>query len=74
MARKKKGPGRPLGRTFPEHWQMYSTKEQKEAWGKAATAMGLRSRNDFLRLAGDHALTCPLFLQPAQPADTINEG
>lgn len=65
-------PGRKPGRDYPARFWMYATTEQVAAWSAAALALGLRSRNEFLRRAGDHALVCPLFLPDGQPSSTVN--
>lgn len=73
MARDKKKMGRPKGRKYPEQWQMYSSADQRRAWINAAQSRGLRGVNDWLRLAGDHALTCALFLPATFPKATIDQ-
>jgi hypothetical protein len=65
-------PGRKPGRDYPKRFWMYATDEQAAAWAAAALAFGLRSRNEFLRQAGDHALTCSLFSPNGQPSSTVN--
>lgn len=64
--------GRKPGRDFPIRFWMYTTKEQAKAWADAAKAQGLRSRNEFLRQAGDHALSCSFFVPDGFPKETVN--
>lgn len=66
MAKKKRNP------VYPATFWMRAKGTQAQAWSAFAKLHNLRSRNEFLRRAGDHALTCPLFLPDSQPADTVN--
>ena len=55
---------------YPVIFEMRATKKQARAWSDHARALHLRSRNEFLRRAADHALTCPLFRSTSQPKET----
>lgn len=72
MTRKRMG--RPRGRAYPINFQMYASQEEFDNWADAARARGLRTRNEFIRRAADHALTCPLFMPTDLPPETVDEG
>lgn len=70
--------GRKPGRDF-ESFPLYArkatetTRAEKDIWTEFATLHGW-SRSEFLRLAANHALTCPLFLSSDQQQESINRG
>jgi hypothetical protein len=48
-------------------------KAEKEIWSEFARLHGW-SRSELIRLAVNHARTCPLFLPSNQQSESINEG
>jgi hypothetical protein len=71
-------PGRKPGRDF-ESFPLYARKprnegekSEKEIWTAFAKQHGW-NRSEFIRLATNHALVCPLFLSSTFPQDTINK-